>query len=99
MCSVFDLVGFAVDIDLFVARRGNSNDPNNSELRGVDALQPPAKSAGNNPDDALNRAAGVVGFASSAAYSLLDRSFQKDLPELNPRVLSTAISRQNQEGL
>ena len=64
ICSVFDLVGFAVGIDFLVARRGNSNEPNRSELRSVDALQPPAKSVGHNPDDAPNRAAAVVSFES-----------------------------------
>ncbi len=64
ICSVFDLARFAADIDFQVARRGNSNEPNSSELRGVDALQPPAKSTGHNPDVAINCAGAVVGFES-----------------------------------
>jgi hypothetical protein len=64
VCSVFDLVGFAAGIDFFVARRGNSNEPNSSEPPGVDALRPPAKSTGRNLDDAPDRAAAVVGFES-----------------------------------
>jgi hypothetical protein len=70
ICSVFDLVGFARGIDFFVGRRGNSNQPNSSELRGVDVLQPPAKSAGHNPDDAPNRAAAVVAFESDDSRQL-----------------------------
>jgi hypothetical protein len=70
ICSLFDLAEFAAGIDFSVARRGNSNEPNSSELRGIDALQPPAKSAGHNPDDAPNRAAAVVGFESDDSSQL-----------------------------
>jgi hypothetical protein len=59
--SLFELAGFAAGIDFSVARGGNSNEPNSSELRG-DAFQLPAKSAVHNPDDVPNRSAGVVGF-------------------------------------
>jgi hypothetical protein len=59
---MFDLAVFAACIDSWVARRGNSNEPNDSELRGIDAFQPPAKSRGHNPDDAPNRFAAIIGF-------------------------------------
>jgi hypothetical protein len=70
ICSLFDLAGFAAGFDFQISRRGNSNEPDSSELRGVDAFQPPAKSAAHNPDDAPNRAAAVVGFESDDSRQL-----------------------------
>ena len=46
LCSLFELAGFAAGIDFQVARVGDSNEPNSSELLGADALQPPPKSTG-----------------------------------------------------
>jgi hypothetical protein len=68
--SLFELAGFVAGIDFRMAHRGNSNEPSSSELRSVDAVQPPAKSAIHNADDAPNRAAAVVGFESDDSRQL-----------------------------